>query len=119
MRRWPAVLKVLNETKPADKRVRVYGTVVSVEQDNGKIIIDDGSGSKSVFFNSIEMIERLESYKPGVQVTVIGWAGESGIDGEILRRVKGFEPENYKNILEVWKNVWSKTERSELVSQSD
>ena len=115
MRRWPAVLRTIQSIRESDKRVRVYGTVVSKDSGEGKIVIDDGTGTKNVFFNSLDLIEKIEQYKPGVQVVVIGWAVESGLDGEILRRVKGFEPENYQNILEVWENVWSKTERPELV----
>jgi len=94
------------------KRVKIFGTIVGIEPANGKIVVDDSTGVVDVFFNTLEVIEKLENYRVGDNVMVIGWATESGIDGEILRRVKGFEPNRYKNVLEVWENVRSKIEQS-------
>ena len=112
MRRWPAISRTIKGIKEEDKRVKIFGVIVSMEPASGKISIDDSTGVIDVFFNSLEVIEKLEQYKVGDQVMVIGWATEAGIDGEILRRIRGFEPSRYKNVLEVWENVRSKIEQS-------
>jgi len=112
MRRWPSVARKVKEISQEDKRVKIFGTIVGIEPANGKIVVDDSTGVVDVFFNTLEVIEKLENYRVGDNVMVIGWATESGIDGEILRRVKGFEPNRYKNVLEVWENVRSKIEQS-------
>jgi len=112
MRRWPAVSKTIRKLSVDDKRVKIFGVIVGMEPASGKITVDDSTGTVDVFFNSLEVIDRLEQYKIGDRVMVIGWVTESGIDGEILRRVTGFEPSRYKNVLEVWEDVRSKIEQS-------
>ena len=119
MIRIPTKTKFAKEITPKDKRVKVYGTIVSINKEEGKFIIDDGSGSVGVFLNSLDLIEKLDSYKPEDQVIVIGWASQTGVgpaggvDCEIVRRIKGFDPVRHKHVLEVCKHVSSSNERPE------
>jgi len=114
--RIPSKAMNASEVKPNDKRVKVFGTVVSLTAGEGKIVIDDGSAPVELFLNNLDLIEKLDSYKPGDQLVAIGWAGESGIDAEIIRKIKGFEPSRYKQVLEVWKNVRSEDKQPEADS---
>ena len=109
--RIPSKSRLVSELAPKDKRVRVYGTLVSVNSDEGKIIVDDGTASVDVFLNNLDLIEKIKSYKPGNQIIVVGWAGESGVDGEVVRKISDFDPDRYKQVLEVWKNVRSENEQ--------
>jgi len=105
--RIPTKARTASEVSPEDKRVKLYGTVVSVSPGEGKLVLDDGSSSIELFLNNLDLIEKLDSYRPGDQVVAIGWAGSSGVDAEIIRKVKGFEPSRFRQTLEVWKNVRS------------
>ncbi|MBR9680901.1 MAG: hypothetical protein GOU98_03705 [Candidatus Altiarchaeota archaeon] len=125
MIRIPTKSKFANEITPKDKRVKVYGTIVSINKEEGKFIIDDGSGSVGVFLNSLDLIEKLDTYKPKDQVVVIGWASQtgvgpaSGVDCEIVRKITGFDPSRYKHVLEVCRHVSSNNERPEDSSGVD
>jgi len=109
----------VKELTESDGRVKLFGTVVAVDTESGKISIDDSTGVVEIFFNSLDIIEKLKQYKVGDQIVVVGWVAEGGIDGEILRRVRGFEPSRYKNVLEVWKDVRSKIEQSDDSGRAD
>lgn len=93
-----------------DRRVRVYGTVVSLEEAEGKLVLDDGGTSIEVFLNNPAVRERLEDYQPGDQLMVIGRGTDSGMEGEIIRRIAGYEPSRYKQVTEVWRNVQGKND---------
>lgn len=110
MKRIPSKSKLAAEIGPNDKRVRVCGTVVSVNPDEGKMIMDDGTAPVDVFLNNLDLIEQVKTYKPGDQVLAIGWASASGIDGEVVRAIHGLDPDRYKQVLEVWRNVRSENE---------
>lgn len=110
--RIPTKARTASEVTPEDKRVKVFGTVVSITAGEGKLVLDDGSASVELFLNNLDLIEKLDAYKPGDQIVAIGWAGTSGIDAEIIRRIHGFDPNRYKQVLEVWKNVRSEDKQS-------
>lgn len=110
--RIPTKARTASEVTPEDKRVKVFGTVVAVTSGEGKLVMDDGSASVELFLNNLDLIEKLDAYKPGDQIVAIGWAGATGIDAEIIRRINGFDPNRYKQVLEVWKNVRSENKQS-------
>jgi hypothetical protein len=110
--RIPTKARTVSEVKPGDKRVKVFGTVVSVAAAEGKLVLDDGSATVELFLNNLDLIEKRDAYKPGDQIVAIGWAGASGIDAEIIRRINGFDPNRYKQVLEVWKNVRSENKQA-------
>jgi len=118
--RIPAKPKLAKEVTPKDKRIKVYGTVVSISKDDRKLVIDDGSGSIGVFLNQLSLIEKLDQYQPGDQMMAIGWANPAGgVDGEIIRRIRQFDPVRYKQILEVCNSVSGSDEGPEGPSRSD
>ena len=103
--RLPSKSKVIKELSPSDRRVKVFGTVLSVNKEEGKVMLDDGTGSVEIILNNLELIEKLDSYRQGDTVMVIGWANPSGVDCEVLRKVAGFDPSRYRQVLEVLKDV--------------
>ncbi len=113
MRRWPSISKLVKDLSEDDKRVRIFGTIVSIEHATGTIAVDDGTGAIKVFFNSLDIIEKLENYKVGDQVMVIGWVTSSGIDGEIIRRIEGFDPKLYVDVLSIWHSFLEKISKEE------
>ena len=116
MMRIPTKARAASEVKPDDKRVKVFGTVVSVTSGEGKLVLDDGSAPVELFLNNLDLIEKLDAYKPGDQIVAIGWAGDTGIDAEIIRKIKGFDPSRYKQVLEVCRNVRSEDKQPEANS---
>ena len=107
MTRVPAKSKMASEIVPGNERVKVLGTLVSIAKDKKKVVVDDGGASVEIQLNSLDLVDKLSQYRPGDQVMVIGWTSQTGVDGEILRKISGFEPSRYKHVLEVWKNARS------------
>ena len=112
MRRQASKSRLVAELNPQDKRVKVFGVVISINKGEGRLSIDDSTGTTDVLLNDVELIEKLDQYKQGDQIVVIGWANPQGIDGEVIRKISGFDPSRYKQVLEVWKNVRSKNEQA-------
>ena len=110
MRRQPSINKLISDISSGDKRVKIFGVVVSVNKEQGKLLVDDSTKTTPVLLNDLSLIGKLDQYQQGEQIMVIGWANPQGIDGEIIRKIEGFDPSRYKQVLEVWKNVRSKNE---------
>ncbi len=64
-RRSPAVEKKINEINDSDMRVKVVGTIISIDDSIPMIIVDDGSGIANVVVDEIK-------FEIGKQVRVIG-----------------------------------------------
>ncbi|MBR9689781.1 MAG: hypothetical protein GOV01_02720 [Candidatus Altiarchaeota archaeon] len=118
MTRVPAKSKMASEIVPGNERVKVLGTLVSIAKDKKKVVVDDGGASVEIQLNSLDLVDKLSQYRPGDQVMVIGWTSKTGIDGEILRKISGFDPSRYKQVLEVWKNARSEDGGPETASRS-
>ncbi|HDR53326.1 MAG TPA: hypothetical protein ENN60_01470 [archaeon] len=119
---WPAVAKVIKDILPTDGRVKIAGTIISVDSTKGAIKVDDGTGMTDITFKAPGMVPKIERYNSGDQVVVIGWParkGEEGLEGDILSRVTGFEPDRYRQVMEVWEHVRSETEESDGFGQPD
>jgi acetyl-CoA carboxylase alpha subunit len=86
-------------------RIRLYGKIEAKEGDF--LRIDDGAGSVGVFLNNPVLRELLDKYSPGDPVVVIGWSKNGRTEAEIIRRVEGFDPERYRQVIEVLKDVRS------------
>lgn len=71
----------------ASKRVLLRGTVVGINKDEHSLSLDDGTGAIDVFFEDSDV--KLDDYKEGDLVRVIGWGREGGLGGEVLGRLKG------------------------------
>lgn len=90
MQRKPAVERTLASVNPAeDKRVKVLATLVAREPEAGVISVDDASGKTAkVFFDSLELIEKLESLKEGQLVLIVGLVVQTpegyDISGELI-----------------------------------
>ncbi len=104
--------RLVSELSPQDRRVKLCGVVIEVSKEEGRLVLDDGTGTTNVLLNNLDLIERLDSYRQGDQLMVIGWANPQGVDGEVIRRIEGFDPSRYKQVLEVWKDVRGKDEQA-------
>ena len=101
----PAVSKVIKDIDREDEKVKIAGTIISVDSVRHQIKVDDGTGTVDITFKSPGMDEKIEKYNSGDQVVVIGWPppkGGTGLEGDILRKITGFEPDRYRQVLEVW-----------------
>jgi len=64
-RRSPAIEKKINQINEEDHRVKIVGTIISVDDSIPLIVIDDGSGIANVVVDEVK-------FKVGDQVRVIG-----------------------------------------------
>ncbi len=112
MDRLPSKSVFISEIKSKDDRVKLCGKIVSINQENGSLSIDDSTSKVEVFLNNLELKKNIKKYKSEDQIMVIGWAKPTGVDVEVLRKIEGFDSARYKQVLEVWKNVRSKNEKS-------
>jgi RPA family protein len=87
--RRPGVEKTISEINESDFRIRILGTVVSHDDENGICVIDDGTGRATAFFESSE---RLSSVEAGKLLRIIGKVRKNGnetpeieIDVEIIQ----------------------------------
>ncbi len=110
MQRKPAVERTLATVNPAeDKRVRVTATLIAREPEAGVISVDDASGKTAkVFFDSLELIEKLESLKEGNLVTIVGLVVQTpegfDISGELIIPSKLPNPELKQKVDKIWKD---------------
>lgn len=58
-RRLPSKEKRISDIKPDDIRVSVTGTVID-KQDDGVVVIDDGTGKVNVTFDDPEVLKSVE-----------------------------------------------------------
>lgn len=91
-RRFPAMEKKISDIGPEDIRVCVIGTIV--DKSNGKVAIDDGTGSMEALFDE-EMLKGTES---GNKVRVIGKVSEGTLNGEAIQDFSNFNFELHEKI---------------------
>ncbi|MBR9681517.1 MAG: hypothetical protein GOV00_01825 [Candidatus Altiarchaeota archaeon] len=113
----PAISTVINALKEGE-RVKIAGTLIGVNAVEGGLKMDDGTGMVDVIFKDPKMKEKIETYNSGDQLVVIGRVSEapSKMEGEILRKIVGFDSDRYRQVLEVWKDVRSKIKESNGLS---
>ncbi len=110
----PAVSKPINELKEGE-RVKIAGVIIGVDAVEGRLKIDDGTGMVDAVFKAPFLKEQVGTYSSGDQVVVIGRTNDGPkkpIEGEVVRKTEGFDPDRYRQVLEVWKDVRSKIEES-------
>jgi len=91
-RRFPAVEKRIGEITSEDGRVSVIGTLI--DKGEGKITVDDGSGTIEVMFDG-----NIENIQVGKPVRVIGKVSPDGfIAGEAIQDFSGFNIQLYKEL---------------------
>ncbi|KYK29666.1 MAG: replication protein RepA [Theionarchaea archaeon] len=96
MRRAPAVEKDICDIDEDDIRVSVVGTVIKKDPIQYSMIIDDGTGSVTVFADNLFDIQSI--------IRVIGrpqMRGEPIIDAEIVQDFSDFDLELFKKIKEM------------------
>ncbi len=100
MRRAPAKPKKIEDIDPqTDIRVRVIGTVLSVDEDS--ISVDDGSGNVDVFLEQ----ENMENVEEGQRVRVFGRVlptpDSFELQGEVLQDFEGVDTELHDRVKKV------------------
>jgi hypothetical protein len=99
-RRAPARPKNIEDIDPRDDiRVRVVGTVLSIDDDS--ISVDDSTGSVDVFLEE----DKIEDLEEGQRVRIFGRVlptpDSFEIQGEIVQDFSDVDPENYSRIKKV------------------
>jgi len=95
-RRFPTVEKSIAEIGPEDGRVSFIGTVI--DKDEGKITVDDGSGSMEVFFEN----DVIKNFKTGDLVRIVGKISSEGfLSGEAVQNFSKFNLDLYKEMKSV------------------
>ncbi|MFP4038216.1 MAG: OB-fold nucleic acid binding domain-containing protein [Candidatus Nanohaloarchaea archaeon] len=100
MRRAPARPKKVEEINPqSDIRVRVTGTVLSLDDDS--ISLDDGTGSVEVFLEE----DQMEDLEEGLRVRVLGRVlptpDSFELQGEVVQDFSDVDPELYDKVKKV------------------
>jgi DNA/RNA endonuclease YhcR with UshA esterase domain len=99
-RRAPARPKKIEEIDPQnDIRVRIKGTVLSVEEDS--VSIDDGSGTVEVFLEEDDMEELEENQRIRVLGRVLPTPDSFEIQGEIVQDFSGVDQELHDRVKKV------------------
>ncbi len=89
-RRFPTVEKSIGDIGPEDGRVSFVGTVVSANE--GKLVVDDGTGS-------IEIITDGAELKTGKLVRIVGKIDQEGaLNAEAVQDFSGFNLDLYRKI---------------------
>ncbi len=92
MRRAPARPKDIEEIDAQnDIRVRVIGTVLSIEDDS--ISLDDGTGSVEVFLEEEQMEDLEESQRIRVFGRVLPTPDSFELQGEVVQDFSDVDPE--------------------------
>lgn len=92
MRRAPARPKDIEEIDAQnDIRVRVIGTVLSIEDDS--ISLDDGTGSVEVFLEEDQMEDLEESQRVRVFGRVLPTPDSFELQGEVVQDFSDVDPE--------------------------
>lgn len=99
-RRAPARLKDIESIDPReDIRVRIVGTVLSIDDDS--ISVDDSTGSVDVFIEE----EKIEELEEGQRVRIFGRVlptpDSFEIQGEIVQDFSSVDPDLYGRIKKV------------------
>ena len=99
-RRAPARPKNIEEIDPKDDiRVRVIGTVLSVEDDS--ISLDDGTGTVEVFLEEEKMSDLEENQRVRILGRVLPTPDSFEIQGEIVQDFSSVDPELYSRVKKV------------------
>jgi len=99
-RRAPARPKNIEEIDPKDDiRVRVIGTVLSVEDDS--ISLDDGTGTVEVFLEEEKMGDLEENQRVRILGRVLPTPDSFEIQGEIVQDFSDVDPELYSRVKKV------------------
>ncbi len=99
-RRSPAIEKKINEITEEDLRVKVVGTVISIDDSIPLIVVDDGTGIANVVVDEVK-------FDVGSQVRVIGKVINTEpieIRAEIVQDFSKVDREIYDKYLEIVKN---------------
>ena len=99
-RRAPARPKNIEEIDPRDDiRVRVIGTVLSLDEDS--FSLDDGTGTVEVFLEDEKMEDLEENQRVRVFGRVLPTHDSFEIQGEIVQDFSDVDPELYSRIKKV------------------
>jgi uncharacterized protein YdeI (BOF family) len=99
-RRAPAESKNIEDIDPKnDIRVRVIGTVLSVEDDS--ISLDDGTGTVEIFLDEEKMEDLEENQRIRVFGRVLPTPDSFEIQGEIVQDFSDVDPELYSKVKKV------------------
>jgi len=94
-KRFPTIEKKISEIGPEDVRVAIIGTVV--DKGEGKIVIDDGSGSIAVFLDDGKNLET------GKFLRIVGRVNKDdlSINAEAVQDFSKFNLDLYKKLKEI------------------
>ena len=99
-RRAPARPKKIKEIDPqSDIRVRITGTILSIEQDS--VSLDDGSGTVEVFIEEENLEELEESQRIRVLGRVLPTPDSFEIQGEIIQDFSDIDQELHDRVKKV------------------
>lgn len=99
-RRAPARPKKIEEIEPqSDIRVRIVGTVLSVEDDS--VSLDDGSGTVEVFLEEDDLEEVEENQRIRVLGRVLPTPDSFEIQGEIVQDFSSVDQELHDRVKKV------------------
>lgn len=99
-RRAPARPKDIEDIDPqSDIRVRVVGTMISVDDDS--VTIDDSTGSVEVFLEDEAMEDLEEQQRIRVLGRVLPTPDSFEIQGEIVQSFEDVDPEIYDSVKKV------------------
>jgi len=97
IRKQPAIDKNVSSISSDDTRVSIIGTIVSKDDMNYSIDVDDGTGTIKVLCNDI--------YDVGKLIRVIGRPMESEgklvINSEIISDFNGFDLDLFQKVLDI------------------
>lgn len=99
-RRAPAVPKNIEDIEPRDDiRVRVTGTIISV--DDNSVTLDDGTGSVEVFLEEDALEDVEENQRVRVFGRVLPTPDSFEIQGEVLQDFEDVDPETLDRVKKV------------------
>jgi uncharacterized protein YxjI len=99
-RRAPARPKKIEEINPqSDIRVRITGTILSIEQDS--VSLDDGSGTVEVFLEDEDIEDLEESQRIRVLGRVLPTPDSFEIQGEIVQDFSDIDQELHDRVKKV------------------
>jgi hypothetical protein len=83
-------------------RVRLMGTIVERQPAEGVVVLDDGTGQVKVFFDQLELLEKIGEYNTGDRVFICGWAMDQGISGDIIKSANDLDLGLYEQVRARW-----------------
>lgn len=99
-RRAPAIPREVEDIEPKDDiRVRVVGTVISVDEDS--VTLDDGTGKVEVFLQEEDIDELEESQRVRVLGRVLPTPDSFEIQGEVVQDFSDVDADLYDRVKKV------------------